>query len=572
MSKIPSHITSRKFGGPLLLGVLLVFILIISVGYVRGRGSDTQRAATFAVFQDTMEVTVLEGGNVEARNSLQINSEVQGQTRILSLVEEGYMITPEDVENELVLVELDSKDLVDRQLSQELDYQNSLAALTEATEQYEIQLNQNESDITAAELQVHFARMDLERFLGESLAKELLEKYRPVGSVEETATASSSSGVIDFSQYAHPDRLGDGEARQKLRRLEDELALSEEEVGLAETTLEGTRRLFEREFVTQTQLDNDQMAHNRRVIAYESAQTSLDLFIKYEFPKEAQQLFSDYEEALRRLERVKKLAHSQLAQAEAKRNSAEARHTLQKRNRDDLLDQIEKCVIRAPRPGLVIYGTGEQRMRAETIEEGATVRERQTIITIPDTTAMSVRVQVHESFVKQVEAGQSARIRVDAYPEEQLTGTVHRISVLPDAQNRWLNPDLRVYSTLIHIDGEHDWLKPGMSAEVEIVADVISDAIQAPVHAVHIDNGVPVCYVQTHFGVERRPVRTGPFNVSFVQILEGLAPGDRILLRPPEGRRREEDAEEEWLEPFETDDDRPQEMEGPMPGNGRRPA
>ena len=87
------------------------------------------------------------------------------------------------------------------------------------------------------------------------------------------------------------------------------------------------------------------------------------------------------------------------------------------------------------------------------------MRERQVLLTIPDTTVMAVRVQVHESFVKKVKPGQPARIRVDAYPNEQLTGEVYRIAVLPDAQNRWLNPDLKVYSTNIHIDGEYDWLK-----------------------------------------------------------------------------------------------------------------
>ena len=65
------------------------------------------------------------------------------------------------MEKELILVELDSKELQDKQLAQELDYQSSLASFTEAKEQYEIQLNQNESDITAAELEVHFARIDL---------------------------------------------------------------------------------------------------------------------------------------------------------------------------------------------------------------------------------------------------------------------------------------------------------------------------------------------------------------------------------------------------------------------------
>jgi HlyD family secretion protein len=533
MIKANSGFVKRKVVVRLVMIVVLAAILLAAVKYFRSDSDNVQQAASFTAFKGPMEISVLEGGSIEARDSLQIKSEVQGQTRILSLVEEGYYITQEDVANGLVLIELDSKDLLDTQLSQELEYQSSLAAFTEASEEYEIQLNQNESDITGAELEVHFGRIDLEKYLGESLAAELLGNLKKHDGSEDSADASNNAGVVDFSQYAHPDKLGDGEARQKLRQLEDELALSQEDVGLAETKLEGSKRLFEKEFVTKTQLDNEQMGFNRKVIARESAGTSHELFIKYEFPKQAQLLLSNYEESLRKLERTKKLALSKTAQAEAKRNSAEARHKLQTRKRDDLLEQIEKCVIHAPRTGLVVYGTGENDYRGENIEEGASVRERQVLLTIPDTTVMAVRVQVHESFVKKVKPGQPARIRVDAYPNEQLTGEVFRIAVLPDAQNRWLNPDLKVYSTNIHIDGEYDWLKPGMTAEAEIIVEVIEDAVQVPVHAVNLENEETVCYVQGLFGVERRPVKTGEFNISFIQIVEGLEPDESVLLRPP---------------------------------------
>src|SRR5690606_12593104 len=48
---------------------------------------------------------------------------------------------------------------------------------------------------------------------------------------------------FDFSKYADIDLLGDGEAKQKLRKLEDDLQVAQKELGQAQTTLEGTRRL-----------------------------------------------------------------------------------------------------------------------------------------------------------------------------------------------------------------------------------------------------------------------------------------------------------------------------------------
>ncbi len=521
----------RKLVFRLALLAILAAAIAAVVSWMRGGVTEIQQAASFTAIRGPMEITVLEGGSIEARDSMQIKCEVQGQTRILTLIEEGHYITPQDVADGLVLIELDSKDLLDSQISQELEYQSSLAAFTEAKERYEIQQNQNESDISQAELTVYFARVDLEKYLGENVATELLKRFNLLNGEEKDAP--HDTGVVDFSEYAHPDKLGDGEARQKLRQLEGELTLSQEDIGLAETKLEGTKRLFDKEFVTKTQLDNDQIAYNRKLIAQESANTSYELFIKYEFPRMAQKLLSDYKESLRALERTKKKALSELAEAEARRNSAEARHSLQTRKRDDIRTQIEKCVIRAPRTGLVVYGTGEQDYRSETIEEGATVRERQVLLTIPDTTAMAMRVQVHEAFVKKVKPGQRARVRVDAYPKEQLTGEVFRIAVLPDAQNRWLNPDLKVYSTKIHIDGEYDWLKPGMTAEAEIIVDTIENAVQVPVNAVNLEGEETVCYVQNLLGAERRKVKTGEFNISFIQILEGIEAGESVLLRPP---------------------------------------
>jgi len=474
----------------------------------------------------------------------------QGPLEVMVL--EGYMITEEDVKNGRVIVELDKKQLEDMQVEQELSYQNALAAYKEAKEQYDIQVNQNESDVKQAELDAKFARMDLEKYLGKGLAGTLLAKRTetaaeaPAASSETETAAEEDAPIslhmsfsthagIDFTQYADPERLGDGEARQRLRQLDDDLALAREEVGLAETNPEGTERLYEKDFVTKNDLDNDAIRLKRQQINLESAATSKELFIKYEFPKEAERLLSQYEEALRKLERMRKTASAKLAQSEAKLNSAEARLDLQTRRRDELEEQIAKCTIRATQPGMVIYGGGNRSFYRDNdrIEEGATVRERQVILTIPDTGKMVLDVDVHESAVKQVAAGQPVRIRVDAFPSRPLEGTVEKIAVIPDSQNRWINPDLKVYSTTIFIDGAHPWLKPGMSAEAEIIVEQLDDVVQVPLQAVHTDKGERVCYVVQDGAVDRRPVETGAYNEVFIQIRSGVEPGEAVLLRAP---------------------------------------
>ncbi len=560
--------------------VVAVLALVGFSGYlIFGGDGETQmsRGTTFAAIRGDLEITVVEGGSVEAKESQELKSEVQGQTKILTIVEEGYTVTAEDVAQGKVLVELDSKELLDRQTEQELQFQNSLASFTEAREEYGIQINQNLSDVKAAELGSKFALMDLKKFLGEGVASEVASKVETsflesqlaeaAGSEREPApeaVASVSPAVardpetgkiqlesnsqsdmnIDFSQYTRPESLGDGEARQMLLKLHDDVDLAQEDVGLAESKLDGTKRLFAKDFVTKIELDNDELAVKRKTISKASAETDIDLYVKYEFPKQAEKLLSDYEESLRKLQRARKLAVSKLAQADAKLNSAEARFELQSRNRDELNEQIEKCIIRATKPGLVIYGEGNRNYyrNNDRIEEGASIRERQSIITIPDTTQMTVEVKIHESFVKRIEKGQRARVRVDAFPDLQIEGEVFKIGVLPDSQNRWMNPDLKVYATSILIEGQYDWLKPGMSAEGEIIIETVKDVVLVPLQAVSQENGQTAVYLADK-GMERRVVEVGPFSTTFIEIKSGIDVGDVVALRAPSSANRGDEEE-----------------------------
>jgi multidrug efflux pump subunit AcrA (membrane-fusion protein) len=152
---------------------------------------------------------------------------------------------------------------------------------------------------------------------------------------------------------------------------------------------------------------------------------------------------------------------------------------------------------------------------------------------------MSVNVKIPESYIKKVKKGLKARITVDAFPDETLTGEITKVGVLPDSQNRWMNPDLKVYLTTIAIDGTHDWVKPGMSAKVEILVNHLDDVVYIPVQAVSPGNGKQLCHVASGFGSERREIEVGQFNDEFIEVKSGLKEGERVLLRQPESQETE---------------------------------
>jgi HlyD family secretion protein len=591
----------------------------------RGGHGETE-SATFAARRGALNITVLEGGSVRAVESQEIKCEVrvgyQG-LKILKIVEEGYEVTPEDIRTNKVLVELDSSDLQKQIVQQDIQFESAAASLTDGQQNYEIQLNQNLSDIKAAEQKARFARMDFDKFLGDKVTQAIVDQLgleaelateqtnalarsaavvaslpnrgesrqtpasatnsaqpkpvllpvtrastnlpasgaiatapatnRTIAAVVTTNEPSKTqpvpatpSVVIDFSPYAKIEALGDGEAKQKLRKFEDDLQVAMKEEGQAKANLDGTRRLFDKGFVTKIDLEKDEIAGENNRLKVQTAVTARDLFLKYEFPKTAEEALSKYAEAVRELVRARKAAISKLAQAEAKLKSAQGQYNIQARQRKEFYEQLDKCQITAQRPGLVVYGGGgdeDYYGGGERIREGASVRERQSIITIPDMTTMSLRVKIHESYIKKIKKGQRARITVDAFPDTVLEGEVSKVGVLPDSQNRWMNPDMKVYLTTINIRGTNDWLKPGMSAKVEVFANCLSNVVYVPVQAVSPLEGKQVCYLANGRKPECRTVEVGEFNDEFIEIKNGLKEGERVLLRAAESQAPEKTEE-----------------------------
>jgi multidrug efflux pump subunit AcrA (membrane-fusion protein) len=345
--------------------------------------------------------------------------------------------------------------------------------------------------------------------------------------------------MVDFSKYANTEVLGDGEAKQKLRKFEDDWQVTKKELEQAKTKLDGTSRLFEKGFVPRTEMVSDEIAHESSRLKVQTAETARELFLKYEFPKTAEEWLSKFADAVREQDKARRVAISKLAQARARLNSAKGQYDVQLSQRKDLNEQLDKCTLLAKKTGLVVYGSGRGDMmyygNEEPVREGASVRERQAIITIPDMTRMSVNVKIPESYIKKVKKGLKARITVDAFPEEPLSGEITKVGVLPDSQNRWMSPDIKVYLTTLTIDGSHDWVKPGMTAKVEIMVNKLEDVVYIPLQAVSPDSGKQVCYVAGGFKPERREIEVGEFTDEFIQVKNGVKEGERVLLRLPDG-------------------------------------
>ena len=87
------------------------------------------------------------------------------------------------------------------------------------------------------------------------------------------------------------------------------------------------------------------------------------------------------------------------------------------------------------------------------------------------------------------------------------------------------------YDTIVRLPRE-DGLKPGMSAEVQIVMATHSDVLMVPVSAVVETQDGAFCWVNTQAGPERRIIETGDSNDVYIIIESGVSEGDDVILNP----------------------------------------
>jgi HlyD family secretion protein len=548
----------NKVGGrsaPSAMKRFLTLILIVIViaagtfGFVRYKqsrsGTTNTETGLFSVKRGDLIISVTESGGIKAVKSEIIKSDVESRTTIVNIVPEGTIITPEDVNSGKILVELDSSNLTEQLPQREIEFAAAEASHAEAKESYDIQIKQNESDITAAELKVKFALMDLQKYLGETAAQKVIQTVN-----------QDPNSEIDMAELLEDieDPNSGCEASQKLRDLTGEITLSQENLEKATYTLSWTEKLYEREYVAETELREHRLQKTRFEIEKEKAGIALKLFKLYEFPKQVEQLLSDYNEAGLELERTKARARSQLSQAKAKLASAEATLGLRKERLDKVNKQLEACIIKAPAPGQVVYSSSTERWSRVKIEQGAEVPRGYKIIEIPDTSKMKVEIKVHEVWIDKIQVDQEAKILVSAFPDKTFTGKVLKKAPLADPQN-WLNEELKVYATDVGIDGTHDFLKTGMTGKVEVIIDELHDVLYIPIQSVVTEEETKICYVKTNKGTEKRVVETGLFNDDFIEIKSGLTEGEMVLLNPPRwivSETKEEETKEEEMKEEET--------------------
>lgn len=488
----------------IIAGVAIVITAFILFSlFARPNGENSEEMPLFEVQRGPLTIDVTESGTIQAREQVILKSEVEGRTTIIYLIQEGTL-----VEKGELLVELDSSEMQDDLIEQEIRLQNADADFVQARENLAVVKSQAESDIAKAKLNLQFAKEDLEKYL-------------------------------------------EGEYPTQLKEKESEITLKKEELERARQKMQWSEKLYQEKYISQTERDSDRLAANRAELQYELAQDDLELFKEYTHQRKLTELKSDLEQKEMELERTKRKATADTVQAEARLKAREAELLQQKSRLQKTKEQIEKTKITAPINGMVVYATSARhswRGNDEPLDEGQEVREREELIYLPTADTMSASIKIHESSLKKVKLGQPVNVYIDALPGKTFTGKVTKIAPLPDPQSMWLNPDLKVFTTTIELDQDGSEMRTGMSCRAEIIVNEYDDVLYAPVQSVIRKGNQHMAYVRNGGRIEARPVEIGLDNNRMVHIKKGLNEGESVVLTPPletAGSMREKEAPEQ---------------------------
>jgi len=145
------------------------------------------------------------------------------------------------------------------------------------------------------------------------------------------------------------------------------------------------------------------------------------------------------------------------------------------------------------------------------------------LMTLMDFTRVRVQVAVPEPEVPLVRSGLPVKVTVDELPNRVLEGEVSRFAYALDETTKTMLSEIEIPNP----KGE---LRPGMFATVRIVVEQKNDALLIPVEALVVEKVKSSVFAVADGKAKKVPVKTGFNDGSSVEILEGLRPGEPVIL------------------------------------------
>ena len=173
------------------------------------------------------------------------------------------------------------------------------------------------------------------------------------------------------------------------------------------------------------------------------------------------------------------------------------------------------ALIRAPRDGLLI---------SRHVEVGDVVQPGKVLMTLSPAGTVQLVLDVDEKNLRLIALGQKAQVSADAFAQERFAATVAYI-------NPGVNAQTGAVQVKFDVDKAPAYLRQDMTVSIDIEVARRPQALVLSAAAVHaLDSTAPWCWVYAQGHARRTPITVGSRSAGLVELLSGLAEGDRVIL------------------------------------------
>lgn len=460
-----------------LIGLLTLIILGVGSWVYLSGGSSTEmdEPLTAQAFRGLFVKEVLDQGEIQSSDNVEIRSQVKSRygsrgVTVKWVIEEGKKVKSGDV-----LVELRSDEIQENFDNQQIEVNNAADALLAA-----------DNTLQAAEV--------------------ALKEYE--------------EGVYQEAKIT----------------IENEISEATSLLEQAVKYYDFSKKLLAKGFIQPDELRSDQLAVDRARNSLVLAKKKLNVLEDYTSEKFKIELGSDIEIA------------------RGKVYAAEENLKIEQRTLREIEEQLDACTIRCPwgelqaywfmgaspmvfiaeeKAGTVVHANiFSRRGNSEFIlEEGASVREGQVLVKLPNPKKMQVKATVNESRVTSILEGMAVVISVDALNGQKLDGVVTKVNQYAEPEG-WGGGGVRKYGVFVDILNPGKDIKPGMNTSVLIETERNENALLVPIQAVYGYRGKTFCLEKKGGTWETVEVEVGSNNDTNIVILSGLEEGATVAMNP----------------------------------------
>ena len=188
--------------------------------------------------------------------------------------------------------------------------------------------------------------------------------------------------------------------------------------------------------------------------------------------------------------------------------------TLARANFRQMQIEYERGFLKAPLTGMVNH---------LFLDEGEFVDKGKPFADLVNVDKIKINVNVPELDVRYLKVGQKTMVRVDAFPDRELTGVIDFVAYKAD-------PATKTFPVKVIVDNPDHEIRPGMIARVAFLRRIIPDALAAPIFSIVDKGGERILFVEKDGVVQARTISIGAIEGDKVQITKGLQPGDHLIV------------------------------------------